>query len=278
MYKKQDLASSQEVVITKGYQNFERQDNTRKQYPTKAPLAGFDPFGYGNQIEIYFGVDKNDTNLTQAVKDYMNNATVDSKYPQIKTLDWLIKNGVDYGWKIAGRTNVGDVQWWHWIYVGVSTPVENTTKVEEVDVVFRGSGYYFKKETLGPKNRIVAYRESNKSVAVIGEYSAFATIETLIDEMKLNLNIPLGESTTANANNAEPTQNKILTSSEISRLTDAELEARFQQNLLDTDRLNDDINSGKITEEEYEKTLTSLELEKRQIESEKRDRIETNLL
>ncbi len=279
-YKSQKASDWNNVMATKGYQNFERQTNTRKQYPLKAPIAGEDPFGFGNQVELYFGIDKNDADLTQLVKDYLNRGAIDpnaTRVAQIEVLDWLIKKGSDFGWKIAGNTVSGDVQWWHWIYVGVITPVENTTKTEEVDVVFRGHGYYFKKETVGPKNRIVAYRESDKSVAATGEYSAFATIETLINEMKLGLNIPLDESSSA-VKKSNPSVFKILTSGEISKLSDTDLEARFQQNLLDTDKLNNDINSERITEEEYQKSLDALELEKRQIESEKQSRLDSKLM
>ncbi|MFM2393515.1 MAG: hypothetical protein RLZZ546_1497, partial [Bacteroidota bacterium] len=121
----------------KGYQNFERQTNTRKQYPLKAPNAGEDPFGFGNQAEIYFGIDKNDADLTQLVKDYLNRGSIEpnvTRVPQIEALDWLIKNGATFGWKLAGNTVSGDVQWWHWIY-GAVAPTENTTKTTDSDIV-----------------------------------------------------------------------------------------------------------------------------------------------
>lgn len=118
-YQSQKASDWSTILVTKGYQNYERQVNTRKQYPLKAPLAGQDPFGFGNQVELYFGIDKNDADLTQQVKDYLNRGSIDSnitRSPQIETLDWLIKNGAKFGWKIAGKTSTGEVQWWHWIY------------------------------------------------------------------------------------------------------------------------------------------------------------------
>lgn len=111
----------QEVIATKGYQNFERQQNSRKQYPIKAPVAGKDPFGWGNQVELYFGIDKTNFELISAVKDYMSRGSIDSnqkRYPEIESLDWLIKNSKEYGWSLAGKTSLGSLQWWHWIYLG----------------------------------------------------------------------------------------------------------------------------------------------------------------
>ncbi len=120
-YKTQKASDWDTIIATKGYQNFERQTNTRKQYPLKAPLAGQDPFGFGNQVELYFGIDKNDADLTQSVKDYLMRGSIDpntKRIPQIEALDWLITHGKSYGWSIAGRTVTGGVQWWHWIYLG----------------------------------------------------------------------------------------------------------------------------------------------------------------
>ncbi len=107
------------VIVTNGYQNYERQANTRKQYPLNAPLAGKDPYGFGNQVSLYFNVDKNDSDLTQSIKDYLNRGSIDTNVPrviEVEVLDWLIKNGQKFGWKLAGKTVTGDVQWWHWIY------------------------------------------------------------------------------------------------------------------------------------------------------------------
>lgn len=118
-YTKEKASDWSDVIATKGYQNFERQTNTRTQYPLKAPTAGKDPYGWGNQVEIYFGIDRNNADLTQSVKEYLNRGSIDlnsPRVPQIEALDWLIKNGKSFGWKIAGKTVTGDVQWWHWIY------------------------------------------------------------------------------------------------------------------------------------------------------------------
>lgn len=210
-YHKQKKPDWDNIIVTKGYQNKQRQENIRKQYPNKSPLAGQDPFGYGNQVELYFGVDKSDKNVTDRLNEYLRNgnvlkngsivetntittntnnetgftyevkslgpknwivmydngvqisegqpsftATIDvlleeqflsleGKYPNIRNaklkgnnvntttttqttnipypriiqeevLDWLVKNGVKYKWRLAGRTHEGSQQWWHWIY------------------------------------------------------------------------------------------------------------------------------------------------------------------
>lgn len=116
-----------DIVATKGYQNLERQQTTRKNYPMIAPNPGSDPFGYANQVELYFGVDKSDTALTDAIKDYLNNGTINSKYNQIYTLDWLKNNSEKFNFQLAGRTSTGDVQWWHWIYLKTEKNNPNTT-------------------------------------------------------------------------------------------------------------------------------------------------------
>jgi hypothetical protein len=118
-YDSEKKSNWNSIVLSKGYHSYERQVNSRKQYPLKAPLAGKDPFGWGNQIELYFGVDKNDADLTQSIKDYLDRGSIDPNVdtkPQIEVLDWLITNGKNFGWRLAGRTITGDLQWWHWIY------------------------------------------------------------------------------------------------------------------------------------------------------------------
>jgi hypothetical protein len=118
-YDSQKASNWNNIIVSKGYQNYERQKNTRKQYPIKAPLPGKDSFGWGNQIELYFGVDKNDADLTQTIKDYLNRGSIDPNIdskPQVEILDWLIKNGSKHGWRLAGRTVSGELQWWHWIF------------------------------------------------------------------------------------------------------------------------------------------------------------------
>lgn len=102
------------IVITKGYQNLERQQNTRKKN-LLAPKAGEDPFGNGNQVELYFGVDRSDTDTVDEVKKYLKSGVIGSS-TQVKVLDWLKTNSGKFGWQIAGRTSTGDVQWWHWIF------------------------------------------------------------------------------------------------------------------------------------------------------------------
>ena len=143
------------IIATKGYHNKERQTNSRKQYPTKAPLEGKDPFGNGNQVEIYFGVNKNNKDVTDRVKSYLKRGVIDEtleRSVEVEALDWLITNGRKNKWKLAGRTATGDQQWWHWIYdaslspnapiVETEPPVVVKTKTENpttVDYNYYGS-------------------------------------------------------------------------------------------------------------------------------------------
>jgi hypothetical protein len=127
------------MVVTKGYQNFERQENARKQYPSKAPVAGKDPFGFGNQVELYWGIDKSDKTVTDRINKYLRNGNkIDGtaeRMPEEESLDWLVKNGAKYKWRLAGRTATGGQQWWHWIYDSTLTPLStsNTPTTPPVD-------------------------------------------------------------------------------------------------------------------------------------------------
>lgn len=119
-YNEQKQSDWDDIVVTKGYENFERQTNTHKQYPIKSPQAGKSPFGWANQVELYFGIDRNDADLVSNVKNYLKRGNIDPnlpRVPQIEALDWLITNGKNFKWQLAGRTLTGDVQWWHFIYI-----------------------------------------------------------------------------------------------------------------------------------------------------------------
>jgi hypothetical protein len=137
-YEAQMDPSWSDIIATKGYQNLTRQQNARNQYPLTAPLAGSDPFGFANQAELYFGVDRSSANIVQAIKDYLNFGTIDTNYPQVSALDWLVKNGTQYGWSLAGRTSGGDVQWWHWIY---NTPAPTPTVINLSSGINSSSGF-----------------------------------------------------------------------------------------------------------------------------------------
>ncbi len=106
--------TSTTAKATKGYQNFERQTNSRKQYST-APLAGEDPFGWANQVEIYFGVDSTDEDTVFEITEYIYKGIMGGS-DQLQAFILLRKLGRDFGWKIAGKTSKNEVQWWHWIY------------------------------------------------------------------------------------------------------------------------------------------------------------------
>ncbi len=119
LYEKEKKSDWNIVIPTKGYQNLKRQQNTREQYPLKAPIAGQDPFGNANQVELYFGVDKNNKDLTTSLKEYLTRGSIDTnkeRSVEIEILDWLVNKGKTFKWRLAGRTATGDQQWWHWIY------------------------------------------------------------------------------------------------------------------------------------------------------------------
>lgn len=104
-----------DIFITKGYTDFKRQQNTRKQYPINAPIEGEDPFGFGNQIEIYYGVDRNDFEKTQNIKTYLQTKEILTVEAEI--LDYLINTGKQYNFMLAENTANSNIQWWHWIYL-----------------------------------------------------------------------------------------------------------------------------------------------------------------
>lgn len=131
-YKSEKKSDWGLMVVTKGYQNKERQVNARKQYPSKAPLVGKDPFGFGNQVELFFGVDKSNKDVTDRLNQYLRGGNVINesleRVPEEEALDWLITNGRKYKWRLAGRTSTGAQQWWHWIYDATLLPEEQVVE------------------------------------------------------------------------------------------------------------------------------------------------------
>src|SRR6266403_1692849 len=113
------------ITVSKGYQNFERQQNIREQFGPRSPEPGKDPFGFANQIELYWGVDLIKNSATEPLINYLNgNKLLDNVNVQI--LDWLVKNGRTYKWRLAGRDGDGNQQFSHWIYdatIIVTAPV-----------------------------------------------------------------------------------------------------------------------------------------------------------
>jgi hypothetical protein len=104
------------VTVMKGYQGVTRQNTIRKQY-SSAPNVGSDPFGWANQIELYWGVNRKDTNLVNDLKDFIGTGQASKSVSVYEsTLAWLIQNGPRFGWTLAGRDGNGEQQWWHWIY------------------------------------------------------------------------------------------------------------------------------------------------------------------
>lgn len=116
-YKSQKNSSMPDIKVNKGYHNLERQTNIKQQYPSRSPRAGEDPFGWANQVELYFGVNKRDTEEVNRLRKYLRyNKLSDNPSQTEKTLDWLVKNGKKNNWRLTGRDALGNQQWWHWIY------------------------------------------------------------------------------------------------------------------------------------------------------------------
>jgi hypothetical protein len=129
-----DADNSEGINVIKGYHNYERQLNIRKQYSVVAPIAGTSPFGFANQVVLYWGIDSVEDKA--AAKKFLRTGELpslegktsnlngvdmhwqSSVYPLIHSLKWLVENGKRYGWKLAGNDKNGEPQWWHWIYVG----------------------------------------------------------------------------------------------------------------------------------------------------------------
>lgn len=103
------------VVVSKGYQNFERQQNIREQFGPRSPQPGQDPFGFANQVELYWGVDLTKNSETEPLINYLNEGTM-SDNTNVQILDWLVKNGKKNKWRLAGRDGDGNFQFSHWIY------------------------------------------------------------------------------------------------------------------------------------------------------------------
>lgn len=120
-YRKEKKSNWNNILVVKGYQNIERQTNIRSKNPSIASIPGLDPFGWGNQVELFWGIEKRDVSLTNELKIYIKSGILPTNTipkPETEVLDWLYKNSTKYGWKNVGRTNMGENQWWHWIYIG----------------------------------------------------------------------------------------------------------------------------------------------------------------
>lgn len=105
------------ILAVKGYQNRTRQNTIRTQYPSLAPKAGTDPFGFANQVELWLSIDKGNVTLVNKIKNLLRtNILSADPSPQEKSLKLLIDIGRKNRWRLAGRTSIGDLQWWHWIY------------------------------------------------------------------------------------------------------------------------------------------------------------------
>lgn len=110
------------VKIIKSYQNLERQQNIRAQLGTSAPEPGKDPFGFANQVELYWNVNLTDSSETDPLITYLDDKVVTDNI-NVQTLDWLINNGKKYKWRLAGRNGDGKQQFSHWIYDTTILPV-----------------------------------------------------------------------------------------------------------------------------------------------------------
>jgi hypothetical protein len=104
------------IIAIKGYQDLERQNNIHKTYKASSAKPGNDPFGYGNQVELFLNIEKNSV-VSDKIKEYLKTNTINNDtIKEVKMLDYLLKLGQKYRWKLAGKTNNGDYQWWHYIF------------------------------------------------------------------------------------------------------------------------------------------------------------------
>ena len=103
-----------DIIPMKGYQSILRQEAISKQF-ADAANRGEDPFGWGNQVELYWGLKVKPSDNVR-IKAMLNDPKIEAKSGEEKTLRWLQKNAPLRGWYLAGRDANGDAQWWHWIY------------------------------------------------------------------------------------------------------------------------------------------------------------------
>lgn len=113
-YNNQRSADMPDIIPMKGYQSVLRQEAISKQF-TDAPNRGEDPFGWGNQVELYWGLKVKPSDNIR-IKAMINDPSIVAVSGEEKTLRWLQKNAPLRGWKLAGRDANGNAQWWHWIY------------------------------------------------------------------------------------------------------------------------------------------------------------------
>lgn len=104
------------ITLTKGYQNATRQTVVSAQFAA-APAAGNDPFGWGNQAELFWGISKRDSPLVDAIKHLLDTGVFKGNPTrEEQTLMWLLTHAKEYKWRNVGRDANGDQQWWHWLY------------------------------------------------------------------------------------------------------------------------------------------------------------------
>ena len=104
------------ITLTKGYQNATRQKVVSTQF-IDAPRAGGDPFGWGNQVELFWGISKRDTCLVNAIKHLLDTGAFKGEpTSEEQTLMWLLTHAKEYKWCNAGRDANGNPQWWHWLH------------------------------------------------------------------------------------------------------------------------------------------------------------------
>lgn len=117
LYETEKDSDMPDITLVKGYHNLDRQETIREQYPTTAPIPGKDPFGFANQVEMFYDIRKNNLELVNNIKELIRSRVLrENPTPQEKTLNWLLNKSTTYKWTLAGRASNGEVQWWHWIY------------------------------------------------------------------------------------------------------------------------------------------------------------------
>ena len=173
-YNEIKTTSMSNILAVKGYQNLERQQNIKDQYPTTAPVVGKDPYGFANQAELWFSVKRSDTELVDKIRKLINDGILgENPSKQENTMLWLLENSKTYKWFLSGKTSEDLLQWWHWIY-------DPTIVTEEEEEVVENTEFNYEFLTEGPKTWIIVYQFDD--VIYTGEPTFSAEQEVLIQE------------------------------------------------------------------------------------------------
>jgi hypothetical protein len=107
------------ISVTKGYTNIDIQIGNEQcnRDRTKVPYANFDPFGFGNQIHLFWNHNYKSVIENGRLRKLINDGILNSNPTTSELiLNWLLENGKKYKWTLVQGDYNGDAQWWHWIY------------------------------------------------------------------------------------------------------------------------------------------------------------------